>query len=104
MPDKCDVCGHETSVLDRGTGEYAEKMVCGLCEDRNFREQLLRVEIAELKDERGSLKDDRTKLVLAAGKCVMLIDHAVVNGECNKIYAAIRNTLNAELDSLGIGL
>lgn len=49
MPDKCDVCGHETIMLDHGTGKYAEKMVCGLCEGGNFREQLLRVEIAELK-------------------------------------------------------
>lgn len=51
MTDKCDVCGHETNILDHGTGKYAEKMVCGLCEYGNFSEQLLRVEIAELREE-----------------------------------------------------
>lgn len=42
---KCEVCGHKTSVLQSGTGSYADKMVCGLCEDRNMREQLLRLKI-----------------------------------------------------------
>jgi hypothetical protein len=53
--EACEVCGHETSVLDNGTGKYAEKMVCGLCEDRNFREQLLNVKIAEREAEIKSL-------------------------------------------------
>lgn len=97
MAEKCDICGHETSVLDHGTGKYAEKMVCGLCEDRNFREQLLRV-------ENNKLKDDRAALVLVAGKCVALIDAQVQKGECNKTYSLIRNELNHELVKLGLGI
>lgn len=72
MADKCDVCGHETSVLDHGTGEYAEKMVCGLCEDRNFREQLLRVEVGEL---RGKL-EGFTKAKISIGKRDEVIEAA----------------------------
>lgn len=53
--EACEICGHETGVLDHGTGKYAEKMVCGLCEDRNFAEQLLGLKIAELEAEIKSL-------------------------------------------------
>lgn len=97
MKDKCDVCGHETAVLDNGTGEYAEKMVCKLCESRNYGMQLLRLEI-------GKLKDDRAALVLAAGKCIALVDQEVSAGRCNKTYSMVRNMLNHELAKLGCGL
>ncbi|MHA2086309.1 MAG: hypothetical protein ACXAB9_11075 [Candidatus Thorarchaeota archaeon] len=71
--EECEVCGQETDVLDQGTGKYAEKLVCKLCEDRNFREQLLRVKIAELEAGIKSLviavfRSDKTPLYGYGGK------------------------------------
>lgn len=95
--DKCDVCGHETSYLEQGYGEHHGQMLCKLCDDRIYK-------ILNLNGEVNSLKEGRAALVLAAGKCIALIDGEVSKGRCNKVYSLIRNTLNHELENLGIGL
>ena len=50
-PMACEICGHETPILDYGTGAYAEKLVCGLCDSRNFTEKSLRLDIKSLAGE-----------------------------------------------------
>ena len=95
MKEKCDVCGHETSYLEAGIGEYEGKKLCKLCDSRIH-------EIRGLKGEISKLKDDRAALVLAAGKCVASIDTEVSMGLCNATYSLIRNTLNGVLEDLGI--
>lgn len=90
---KCDICGHETHYLEEGIGQYEGKKLCKMCDSRVY-------EIKTLEGTVSILKDQRAALVLAAGKCIALIDADVSHGICNKTYSLIRNTLNKELEDL----
>lgn len=83
--DKCDVCGHETSYLEEGIGEYEGKRLCKLCDDRIYRINSLESKVRILKE----------KLVDHAN--MLFVEYTVSRNQHERAHGITRNILATKI-------